>query len=73
MSTSTEPRAALVSPTDQGTIIAIIDLNQETMGSEATTDAFVQAQEVLMRIAQYSQPVRTIQTVCDHPSQIVAP
>jgi hypothetical protein len=24
-----------------------------------------------MRIAQYSQPVRTIQEVCDHPTQIV--
>jgi hypothetical protein len=57
MSASQEPRAALVSPADQGTIMAIIHLNQETMGSEATTDAFVQAQEVLLRIAQYSQPV----------------
>jgi hypothetical protein len=43
MSESQEPRAALVSPADQGTIMEIIDLNQETMGSEATTDAFVQA------------------------------
>jgi hypothetical protein len=72
MSVSQEPRAALVSPADQGTIMALIDLNRETMGAEATTDAFVQAQEVMMRIAQYSQPVRTIQAVCDHPAQIVA-
>jgi hypothetical protein len=72
MSTSSEPRAVLVSPEDQGTIMAIIDLNQETMGSEATTHTFVQAQEVLMRIAQYSRPVRTFQAVCDHPSQMMA-
>jgi hypothetical protein len=38
-------------------MMAIINLNQETMGSEATTDTFTQAQEVLRRIAQYSQPV----------------
>jgi hypothetical protein len=72
MSTSTEPRAALVFPADQSTIMAIIDLNHETMGHEATTDAFVQAQEVLMRIAQYSQPVRTIQAVCEHLIPIIA-
>jgi hypothetical protein len=70
MSESQEPRAALVSPEDQGTIMALIDLNKEQMDLEATTDAFVQAQEVMMRIAQYSQPVRTIQALCDHPAQI---
>jgi hypothetical protein len=57
MSTSQGLRAALLSPADQGTMMAIINLNQETMGSEATTDTFTQAQEVLRRIAQYSQPV----------------
>jgi hypothetical protein len=71
MSTSQEPRAALVSPEDQGTIMAVLDLNKETMGTEATIETFVQAQEVMVRIAQYSQPVRTIQAVCDHPNQIV--
>ena len=72
MSSSQEPRAALVSPEDQGTIMALLDLDTETMGTEASTDALVQAQEVMVRIAQYSQPVRTIQAVCDHPNQIVA-
>jgi len=71
MSTSEEPRAALLSPEDQGTIMALSDLNQETMGTEATTDAFVQAQDVRMGIAQYSQPVRTIQAVCNHPREIL--
>jgi hypothetical protein len=72
MSASQEPRAALVSPKDQGTIMALIDLNQEMLDAEATTDAFVQAQEVMMRIAQHSQPMRTIQAVCGHPAQITA-
>jgi len=61
-----------VSPKDQGTILALLDLDKETMGTAATTDAFVQAQEVMVRIAQYSQPVQTIQAVCDHPNQIIA-
>jgi uncharacterized coiled-coil DUF342 family protein len=39
---------------------------------EATTNAFMQAPEVMMRFAQYSQPMRTIQALCDHPAQIVA-
>jgi hypothetical protein len=42
------------------------------MRSQATTYAFVQAQEVMIRIAQYSQPVQTIQAVCDHLEQIIA-
>jgi len=72
MSVSQEPRAALVSTEDQGIIMALIDLNQETMSSEATTEAFIHAQDVMIRITQYLQPVRTIQAVCDHPEIIIA-
>jgi hypothetical protein len=72
MSSSTQPRVAPVSHEDQGTIMGLLDLNKEIVGGEAMTDAFVQAQEVLMRLAQYSQPVQEIQMVCDHPSQIIA-
>jgi hypothetical protein len=39
---------------DQGTIMAIIDLDKESMGSEQIREAFIQTQEVLMRVAQYS-------------------
>jgi hypothetical protein len=52
--------------------MGLLDLNKETLGGEDMADAFTQAQEVLMRVAQYSQPVREIQRVCDHPSQIIA-
>jgi hypothetical protein len=62
----------LVSPEDQRTIMALLDLDKDTMGTEATIDAFVQAQEVMVTIAQYSQPLRTIQAVCDHLNQILA-
>jgi hypothetical protein len=47
------------------------DLNHDGMRSEQTSEAFVQAQEVMTSVAQYSQPMRTIQAVCDHPQQVV--
>jgi hypothetical protein len=34
-------------------------------------EAFIQTQEVLMRVAQYSQPIREVQMVCEHPQQII--
>jgi hypothetical protein len=60
-----------VSPKDHGSIMALLDLNHDGMGSEQTSKALVQAQEVITRIAQYYQTVRTIQAVCDHPQQII--
>jgi hypothetical protein len=44
MSESTEPRAALVSTEDQGTIMAIIDLDKDNMGNEQIREAFIQIQ-----------------------------
>ena len=71
MSGSTEPRAALVSIEDQGTIMALIDLDKDNIWSEQLREAFVQTQEVLMRVAHYSQPIREVQMVCEHPQQII--
>jgi len=71
MSNPTEPRAALVSVEDQGTIMALIDIDNDNIGYEQLTEAFVQTQEVLMRVAQYSQPIREVQRVCEHPQQII--
>jgi len=71
MSNSTEPRAALVSIEDQGTIMALIDIDRDNIGYEQLTEAFAQTQEVLMRVAQYSQPIREVQRVCEHPQQII--
>jgi hypothetical protein len=71
MSGSTEPRAALESFEDQGTIMAHIDINKDTVGNEQLREAFVQTQEESMRVAQYSQPLREVQRVCEHPQQII--
>jgi len=71
MSSSTEPRAALVSVEDQGTIMALIDVDKDNTGHEQLREAFAQTQEVLMRVAQYSQPIREVQMVCEHPQQII--
>jgi len=54
MSSSTEPRAALVSVEDQGTIMALIDIDKDNTGYEQLQEAFAQTQEVLIRVAQYS-------------------
>jgi hypothetical protein len=71
MSSSTEPRAALVSVEDQGTIMALIDIDKDNTRFEQLQEAFAQTQEVLMRVAQYSQPIREVQMVCEHPQQII--
>jgi len=71
MSGSTEPRAALVSIEDQGTMMALIDLNKNNIGTEQLPEASTQTQEVLMRVAQSSQPIREVQRVCDHLAQII--
>jgi len=71
MSGSTEPQVALVSVDDQGTIMALIDIDKDNVGNEQLREAFVQTQEVLMRVAQYPQPIREVQMVCEHPQQII--
>ena len=71
MSGSTEPRAALVYVEDQGTIMALIDIDKDNVGSDQLSEAFIQTQEVLMRVAQYSQPIREVQMICEHPQQII--
>jgi len=71
MSGSTEPRAALVSGEDQGTIMALIDIDKDNVGSEQLREVFIQTQEVLMRVAQYSQPIREVQMVCENLQQII--
>jgi len=71
MSGSTEPQAALVSTEDQGTIMALLDLQRDAVGFEELKEAFGQTKEVLTRVVQYSQPIREVQSVCEHPQQII--
>jgi hypothetical protein len=51
--------------------MALIDINKDNTGHEELPEAFAQTQEVLMRVAQYSQPIREVQRVCEHPQQIL--
>jgi hypothetical protein len=71
MSGSTKPQAALVSVEDQGTIMAHIDIDKHNLVSEQLREAFIQTQEVVMRVAQYSQTIREVQRVCEHQKQII--
>jgi len=51
--------------------MALIDIDKDNIGYEQLTEAFVQTQELLMWVAQYSQPIREVQMVCEHPQQII--
>jgi len=70
MSESQEPRAALVSVQDQGTINRILEINLGETTEIESIELLVVTQQVLSRVAQYSQPVREIQQVCNHPAEI---
>jgi hypothetical protein len=71
MSGSTEPQAALVSIEDHGTIMAHIDIDKDNVGHEQLREAFIPTQEVLLLVAQYSQPIREVQMVCEYAQQII--
>jgi len=70
MSASQEPRAALVSVQDQVTIHRILDTNLGETTETESIELLMVTQQVLSRVAQYSQPVREIQQVCSHPAEI---
>jgi hypothetical protein len=46
-----EPQAALVSIEDPGTIMALIDIDNKNTAIELLHEAFLQTQDVLMRVA----------------------
>jgi hypothetical protein len=50
MSGSTEPQAALVSIEEQRTIMALLDIQSDTVGFEKLKEAFGQRQEVLTEV-----------------------
>jgi len=69
MSASQEPRAALVSVQDQGTINRILNTELAETTETESIELLMVTQQVLSRVAQYSQPVREIQQVCSHPDE----
>jgi hypothetical protein len=70
MSGSQEPRAALVSVQDQGTINRILETNLGETTEAESIELIMVTQQVLSRVAQYSQPVWEIQQVSNHPAEI---
>jgi len=51
--------------------MALLQIQRDAIGFEELNKAFAQTQEVLMRVAQYSQPIREVEMMCDHPQQII--
>jgi len=51
--------------------MSLIDLDKHNIGNEQLREAFVQTQEVSRLVAQYDQPIREVQMVCEHPQQII--
>jgi len=56
-----------VSVQDQGTINQILETNLGETTEEEVIELLMVTQQILSRVAQYSQPVREIQQVCSHP------
>jgi hypothetical protein len=71
MSGSQEPRAALVSVQDQETITRLLETGLDTTTELENLELLMVTQQVLSRVAQYSQPVREIQQVCEPPAEIM--
>jgi hypothetical protein len=61
MSESQELRAALVSVQDQGIINRILEINLGETTEIEYVELLMIIQQVLSRVAQYSQPVREIE------------
>jgi hypothetical protein len=60
-----------VSIEDQDTILALLHILGEAIRFDEQNEVFAETQEVLRRVAQDSQPIRTVQMLCKHPQQII--
>jgi hypothetical protein len=45
-----------------------IDIQRDAIGFDELNEVYAQPQEVLMRVAVYSQPIRELQMMCNHPT-----
>jgi hypothetical protein len=62
---------ALPSPEDQGTIMAHSEIESDAIEFDELNGAFPQTLELLMSVAQSSQPYREVQMLCNRPQQII--
>jgi hypothetical protein len=60
-----------MSPKDQVTIFTCIDIKVDAIVNDEMREVFTLTQEVLMRVAQYSQPIGEVQIFCDHLQQSI--
>jgi len=51
--------------------MALLDIQRVAIRFEALNEAFAPTQEVLMRPAQYPQPIRPVRMECEYPQQII--
>ena len=51
--------------------MGLLDLQRDAVGFKELKEAFRQTQEVLTLVAQYSQPIRELQMVCEQPQHII--
>jgi len=65
-------RIALVSIDDQRRIGGIVNRNLMEVDFAERQAMLEEAQEVLRRVAQYTEPASTVQNVCNRLAQIIA-
>ena len=65
-------RVALVSADDQAIIGVIVNKIHMEIDCAERQAVLEDAQEVLRRVAQYTEPAAVVQMVCDHLAQIIA-
>jgi hypothetical protein len=51
--------------------MVLLDIQKDTIEFKELMEVFGQRLQVLMRVPQYSQPIREVQMVCDHPQRII--
>ena len=51
--------------------MALIDIQRDAIKFDELNEVFAQTQKVLMRVVQYSQPIREVQMVCNYPQQSI--
>ena len=64
-------RGALVSADDQAIMGRIVNKNLMEIDFAERQAVLGEAQEVVRRVAQYTEPAAILQRVCDHPTQII--
>jgi hypothetical protein len=60
----------LVSPEDQGTIMVLLNIQQDIIVFVDVNMLIAQTQGLIVRVVKILQPIRKVQVVCKHPQQM---